>query len=227
MTISGTRVIFPGDEQEVTVRTKNKGNTPALVQVWVDDGRSEADVNTMKVPFVITPPVYRVEPGKGQSLRLIYNNMTLPKDKESVFWLNLLEIPPVYKGPAKDRLELAFRTRIKIFYRPKSLEKSDSPRQAGNLKWSIVRGKNKVKISNPTPYYYSFESIALQSGSKKVNVNSEMLAPFSTAVFTFEKNSPNINTLTGGEFKLLNDYGAILVGTLKASDGGLSLESLK
>jgi len=35
MTIAGTRVIFPGGEQEVTVRTTNKGDKPTLVQVWV------------------------------------------------------------------------------------------------------------------------------------------------------------------------------------------------
>lgn len=227
MTISGTRVIFPGGEQEVTVRTVNKGNAPALVQVWVDDGHSEADVNTVKIPFIVTPPVYRVEPGKGQSLRLIYNNMLLPGDKESVFWLNMLEIPPVYKGPAKDRLELAFRTRIKIFYRPKSLSNSDSSGQADKLKWVIDRVGKKLKINNPTPYYYSFESINLLSGSQKQGVHSDMVSPFSSSEFSFTKNSTNLGNVTGGEFRLLNDYGAILVGSLKASGESLTFEGFK
>ena len=94
MTISGTRVIFPGNEREKTVRTTNKGTTPLLVQVWVDDGGKNDDINNIKVPFTVTPPVYRIEPGKGQSIRLIYNGMSLPQDRESVFWFNLLEIPP-------------------------------------------------------------------------------------------------------------------------------------
>lgn len=227
MTISGTRVIFPGGEQEVTVRTVNKGDAPALVQVWVDDGDSQADVNAMKVPFVVTPPVYRVEPGKGQSLRLIYNNMALPGDKESVFWLNMLEIPPVYKGPAKDRLELAFRTRIKIFYRPKSLSKSDSSAQADKLKWAIDRVGKKLKINNPTPYYFSFESINLLSGSQKQSVHSDMVSPFSSSEFTLTKNSGPLGNVTGGEFRLLNDYGAILVGSLKASGDSLDFVGFK
>lgn len=225
MTISGTRVIFPGSEKEVTVRTMNKGNTPALVQVWVDDGNTHADVNSMKVPFMITPPVYRVEPGKGQSLRLIYNNMTLPQDRESVYWLNMLEIPPMYKGPAKDRLELAFRTRIKIFYRPKSIEKSDSTQKIGELKWTIEN--KKLKINNPTPYFYSFDSITLYAGSQRISVNSNMVAPLSTSELTFSKNTPVTGSITRGEFGLLNDYGATLIGSLKAIGNGLSFEQFK
>ncbi|QGU85833.1 fimbria/pilus periplasmic chaperone [Erwinia sorbitola] len=227
MTISGTRVIFPGDEKEVTVRTTNKGDTPALVQVWVDDGNANADVNSMKVPYMVTPPVYRVEPGKGQSLRLIYNNMVLPKDRESISWLNMLEIPPAYKGPAKDRLELAFRTRIKIFYRPKALDKSSSASQTEDLKWAVDNGSKKVKVTNPTPYYFSFDSMTIYSGSKSVNVDADMVAPFSTSEFDFEKNAPAIGNVTGAEFKLLNDYGAIIVGKLKASGNGLTLENYK
>ena len=36
--ITGTRVIYPEMEREVTVKLNNDGNTPALVQVWLDDG---------------------------------------------------------------------------------------------------------------------------------------------------------------------------------------------
>lgn len=117
MTISGTRIVFPGDEKETSVRTTNKGSQPALVQVWVDDGKADADINAVKIPFVVTPPVYRVEPGRGQSVRLVYNGMNLPQDRESVYWFNMLEIPPAPAGAVKkNRLELAFRTRIKIFF---------------------------------------------------------------------------------------------------------------
>lgn len=117
MTISGTRIIFPGSEKDVSVRTNNKGNQPALVQVWVDDGKTDSILIQVKVPFVVTPPVYRVEPGRGQSVRLVYNGMVLPQDRESVYWFNMLEIPPApVSSVKKNRLELAFRTRIKIFF---------------------------------------------------------------------------------------------------------------
>lgn len=66
MTISGTRVIFPAAQKEVNIRTNNKGAEPALVQVWVDDGSSNTKINDVKIPFMVTPPVFRVEGGKGR-----------------------------------------------------------------------------------------------------------------------------------------------------------------
>lgn len=138
-------MFFPGNEREHMVRTNNKSSSPLLVQVWVDDGTTNGDINKLKVPFTVTPPVYRVEPGKGQSVRLIYNGMTLPQDRESVFWFNMLEIPPVNESVAdKDRLELAFRTRIKIFYRP-SILKASALREFNSIKWQVISPRKESK----------------------------------------------------------------------------------
>lgn len=222
MTISGTRVIFPGSEREQVVRTNNQGNQPELVQVWVDDGSTSNDVNKMKVPFLVTPPVYRVEPGKGQSIRLIYNGMSLPQDKESVFWFNMLEIPPVEKGEKNsDQLELAFRTRIKIFYRPKILE-SSSAFQIDKLKWSIIDGGKSgsgIKIDNPTPYYFSFDSASIKSGSKSYPLEIDMLSPFSSKEIHPRSRLPMGVNITELSFRLLNDYGAAIDGALNFKNG--------
>jgi len=222
MTISGTRVIFPGGEREQVVRTNNQGNQPELVQVWVDDGSTGNDVNGMKIPFLVTPPVYRVEPGKGQSVRLIYNGMSLPQDKESVFWFNMLEVPPVQKDTKhSDRLELAFRTRIKIFYRPKVLD-SSSAYQIDKLKWSIIDGGKKgggVKINNPTPYYFSFDSASIKSGNKNYAMEIDMVSPFSSKeIYPRNNLSAGVN-VTDLSFRLLNDYGAAVDGTLNFKNG--------
>ncbi|WP_447878353.1 fimbria/pilus periplasmic chaperone, partial [Serratia fonticola] len=121
--ISGTRVIYPSDAKEVSVKISNVGPSPVLLQSWIDSGDANAKPSAIKVPFVLTPPMNRVEAGKGQTLRISYAGGTLPMDKESVFWLNVLEVPA--KSQAKtdeNKLQMAFRTRIKLFYRPASLE---------------------------------------------------------------------------------------------------------
>lgn len=208
MTISGTRVIFPAAQKEVNIRTNNKGAGPALVQVWVDDGSSNAKINDITIPFMVTPPVFRVEGGKGQSVRMIYNGMALPQDKESVFWFNMLEIPAVQKDSAdKNKLELGFRTRIKIFYRPTSLD-SSSAQQQEKLQWELVNDGQKgqgVKVTNPTPYYFSFDSGTVTTGGNKVDLDTAMLAPLSTLVF-YPKNK--VSGISAMSYKLLNDYGA-------------------
>ncbi|ARB86381.1 pilus assembly protein [Yersinia intermedia] len=219
MTISGTRVIFPAAQKEVNIRTNNKGAEPALVQVWVDDGSSNTKINDVKIPFMVTPPVFRVEGGKGQSVRMIYNGMALPQDKESVFWFNMLEIPAVQKENSdKNKLELAFRTRIKIFYRPTTLD-SSSEQQKEKLQWELVNDSQKgqgVKVTNPTPYYFSFDSGDVTAGGKKVELNTEMLAPHSTLVF-YPKNK--VSGISAMNYKLLNDYGAAIEENLSFVQG--------
>lgn len=211
MTISGTRIIFPAAEREQTVRTTNKGHSPLLVQVWVDDGSKNDDINSIKVPFTVTPPVYRVEPGRGQSIRLIYNGMVLPQDRESVFYFNLLEIPPVdEKVKNTDRLELAFRTRIKIFYRPTVLTGS-SYKDINKVRWEVISPTKGIKVTNPTPYYFSFDSAFITSGGVNYPLSVDMVAPFSSRDFPVQLkgHAPPV-TVNGAGVSLISDYGSVI-----------------
>jgi len=219
MTISGTRIIFPGGEREQTVRTSNKGKTPLLVQVWVDDGGKNDDINSIKVPYTVTPPVYRVDPGKGQSVRLIYNGMNLPQDRESVFWFNMLEIPPMNEeSKDTDRLELAFRTRIKIFYRP-SVLKSSSSQEIGKLTWESLGAGKGIKVNNPTPYYFSFDSGSLMSGTEKKTLAVDMIAPFSSKVFLPENKGSTSGIISSAIVSIINDYGSLIEYRLIPASG--------
>jgi chaperone protein EcpD len=38
VTVGGTRVVYPLDQREVTVKLDNDSAAPSLVQVWIDDG---------------------------------------------------------------------------------------------------------------------------------------------------------------------------------------------
>lgn len=131
--ISGTRVIYKSNEKSVNVRLENKGNNPLLVQSWLDTGDDSAEPGSITVPFTATPPVSRIDAKRGQTIKLMYTaSSPLPKDRESVFWFNVLEVPPkpdADKVANQSLLQLAFRTRIKLFYRPEGLNglPSDAP----------------------------------------------------------------------------------------------------
>ena len=86
MVIDGTRIIFPGDKKEIAVRATNMGETPSLTQVWVDDGRVQNQPEKDSAPFIVLPPIVRIEPGKGQSWRLVFNGSRLPQERESLAW---------------------------------------------------------------------------------------------------------------------------------------------
>lgn len=80
--INGTRVIYPGDDSEITVQVTNNGKRPVLVQSWLDTGDSQATPDTITTPFVLTPPINRLDAGKAQSLRVAAISTTsLPKDR--------------------------------------------------------------------------------------------------------------------------------------------------
>ena len=134
--ISGTRVIYPQSAKDVTVKMENRGTKPLLVQSWLDDGRDTVNPQELKLPFIVTPPVSRIDPSKGQTVRITWTQQPLAQDRESLFWFNVLEVPPKAKdGDSQNVLQLAFRTRIKMFFRPDGLP-GDPAIAAGNLKWS-------------------------------------------------------------------------------------------
>src|SRR5471030_1046090 len=151
--ISGTRVIYPAGQKEVTVKLDNVGNAPVLIQSWIDNGDADAKPEKISVPFILTPPINRVEPKKGQTLRLSYTGAPLPNNKESVFWLNVLEIPAKAKTEGQDNyLQVAFRSRIKLFFRPQGL--AGNPNDAvKSVTWKP--DANGVVANNPTPYFVS------------------------------------------------------------------------
>lgn len=198
--ITGTRVVYPSDAKEVSVKISNKGSAPVLIQSWLDNGDTKAKPDTIKVPFTLTPPINRVEPASGQTLRIRGLPNTLPADKESIFWLNVLEIPATPKTSAtgKDNyLQVAFRSRIKFFYRPKGL--SGSLKEAANgLQWSHTASGLHVK--NPSPYYVSLVDVIV-NGHK---ADGRMLAPFSEDNYRL--------TAAGSEViaDYVNDYGAVV-----------------
>lgn len=197
--VSGTRVIYPSDAKEVSVKISNVGPSPVLLQSWIDNGDANAKPAAIKVPFVLTPPMNRVESGKGQTLRISYAGGSLPMDKESVFWLNVLEVPA--KSQAKtgeNKLQMAFRTRIKLFYRPKGLE-GNANDAAKAVTWSTQGGK--VQANNPTPYYVSFVNLSV-NGKK---LDNAMVAPRSTLALNLAGNAGNKISAS-----FVNDYGAVI-----------------
>ncbi|WP_438436293.1 fimbrial biogenesis chaperone [Klebsiella pneumoniae] len=68
--VNGTRFIYPGNEKEITVQLSNNADRPALAQAWLDNGDADATPDTITTPFIITPPISRVDAKSGQTLRI-------------------------------------------------------------------------------------------------------------------------------------------------------------
>ncbi|KVN74702.1 fimbria/pilus periplasmic chaperone [Burkholderia ubonensis] len=218
--ITGTRVIYPEKSREVDVRLSNVGKTPVLVQSWIDDGHAEASPDEIKVPFVLMPAVFRVDPNKGQTLRVMYTGDALPEDRESVYWFNVLEIPPK-PTTAEDQnlMQLAFRTRIKLFYRPAALENSGPEQAREQLAWKVIRddkGGSVLRVDNRSPYYMTLSTVTAKVGGKDVQFDSAMVAPFGHQEFVAKSDADKLVAPAAISYELLNDYGAGVKGTATA-----------
>ncbi|MDD5411254.1 MAG: fimbria/pilus periplasmic chaperone [Methylobacter sp.] len=217
--IDGTRVVYPGQKREVTVNVHNNGEAPSLVQTWLDAGNPQAKPGEDKVPFLLTPPLFRLDPTKGQSLRLFYTQEPLPADRESLFWLNVLDIPPRESATPDmpNKLEFAFKHRIKLFFRPDKLPgtAADAPAQ---LTWKLVAkdGKVGLEVSNPTPYHVSFNQVTVIAGGASLSANADMVSPFASRTFELSKQEVEPAGSLQVDYSFINDYGGITKGTFKA-----------
>ncbi len=222
VTISGTRIIFPGANKDVIVKLNNRDDqAPQLVQVWIDDGVQITDINNANLPFILTPPIARIEPNKGQSIRVIYNGMKLPQDRESVYYFNMLEIPSEDTENLEQKLEIAFKTRMKLFYRPASLNAS-SIQVLDKLQIQQVTNNTKgvgIKIGNPTPYYFSFSTAFAVINGQKVELDLDMVPPLTTIESYPMKQAMPSGNLSEVNYELLNDYGSNINKKLVKGNG--------
>ncbi|WP_019467368.1 fimbrial biogenesis chaperone [Dyella japonica] len=209
ITINGTRVVYPADQREVSLSMVNDGKETRLIQAWVDDGNASERPESSKAPFMITPPMARVDPGKGQTLRIMYTGADLPQDRETVFWLNILEIPPKPKAgtdQADNYMQLAVRSRMKLFYRPKDLQ-GTADGAIDQLSWRIVQeGKGySAECTNNTPYNVSFSDIIFKGSKPEQSVSKGGMCPAKgkiTAPVTGSADASNKMIVT-----VINDFG--------------------
>lgn len=150
--IGGTRVIFDGAKKEASISVDNADSAPFLIQSWIDTPEGKAD----KAPFIITPPLYRLDGGQKNIERIVMAG-SLPQEQESLFWLNIKAIPSATKQD--NSLQIAVKTRIKLIYRPVNLHASTPEEQVGKLTWQ--RKGNEIQVTNPTPYVINFNEITV------------------------------------------------------------------
>lgn len=188
--VQGTRFVFPSKEREITVSMSNKGKQPVLMQTWVDRGDAASEPQSADGPFLLTPPIFRLNPDKGQSVRVVFaGDESLPKDRESVFWLNTLEIPAIPRDAAKSNyMQLAIKSRFKLFYRPVGLP-SDPDAAPATVTWQVLpgpKGGHVLRGQNPGAYFTSYAKLSLVVDGKSYDAASGMIGPFDQHDFALD-----------------------------------------
>ncbi|WP_413495948.1 fimbria/pilus periplasmic chaperone [Morganella psychrotolerans] len=190
--LGATRVIYPLNAKQTSLSVINHSPKERfLINSWVENE------NGKEKNFVITPPLFVMEPNSENTLRIVNLADNLPKDRESVFWLNVKAIPSVDKDSleGKNVLQLAILSRIKLFVRPDNLS-IQTEDAAEKIKFNQKGGT--IYIDNPSPYYTTLVNIVLD-GHPLDNV---MVAPFT--IHQIQGKSGQKLT-----YQSINDYGGL------------------
>ncbi|ANO92591.1 fimbria/pilus periplasmic chaperone [Escherichia coli] len=181
--LGATRVIYNPVSSGETLTIINDRDYPMLVQseVLSEDRKSPA-------PFVVTPPLFRLDGKQSSRLRIVRTGGDFPMDRESLQWVCVKGIPPKVGDKwagEQDRdkkktdqitvdVQMSVSSCIKLFVRPPAV-KGRTDDVAGKVEWQKVG--NRLKGTNPTPFYINLSE--LKVGDKNVNEH-HYIAPFSS-----------------------------------------------
>lgn len=202
-----TRVIYYAGGKSTIAGIQNLSKKPFLVKTEILSDINQDEQENPTVPFVVTPPLFRLEPESQYIVRILAQGTTnLPTDRESVFYLSFLAIPSTPQPEQKAepvviaQVSVGMQTLIKVFYRPAQLSISAHEAQS-KLKFHSIR--ESVVMENPTPYYLTLNSLSLKGQRINLVQSGAMVAPFSKK--TYQVNGGD----QGVQYTVINDYGAV------------------
>lgn len=204
--VYGTRFVFEESMQEIEIEIKNSEKRASLVQVWLENDTPE---NQASIPFTPIPPLFKMPKNSEQTVKVIKNKANLAKDRETLFYISFLDIPPKDKSLTKDDsfIEISVQSAFKFFYRPKL--KMERAKAEQNIHWRLVT-KNKVvfiEAKNQSPYFISLDALKFEHKNKSYEAKSKMLAPFSTTSFKLENFKLPATTKGKIKFISIDDFG--------------------
>lgn len=211
--VGRTRLIMEEGQQERSLTLANTNDYPVIVQTWVDNGEGSNAPDAVVSAMMPLPGAFRLQPDEIRHLRVLYTNDPLPGDRESVFWLNLYEIPLLHADPDTEqaRLLVGINTQIKIFYRPKNLPSSsgDVGRQLAFRLEKTADGWVLV-CRNGSPYFASFAALDVTIGDRRIEAAQApdmMTPPMSERRYPLSSLVPDV--AAGGEagYILIDDSG--------------------
>lgn len=200
--VEGTRVIIHQGERSVSLTLSNSEKQPTMVQIWSDNGDPLTPPEKTTTPLIAVPPVFSMKPGEVRVVQLFLTSTgALSKDKESLFWLNIYQIPPnTARVSGTRQVVLPLRLRMKVFIRPEGVD--DPVEQDGNkLRFSLQTTQNgqQMVVTNPTSWHMTLTNMSFV-GSRIGGVMVEPASSVSIPVAPGKGARP-------WSYELINDLG--------------------
>lgn len=177
VTLGKTRLVYHESDDSIALQLNNYDKIPYLLQSWValtPDNLSSTQAVKQDVPFIVTPPLFRMNGGDKNELNIVKTSTLLPQDRESVFYLNVKAIPG-RADKESSSLMIAVKSTLKLFYRPSTLSDERVAEAWGQLTFGQNGGE--LTVSNPSPYFITLYSLTVNDAAVKVEKNA-MIPPF-------------------------------------------------
>ncbi|WP_260627336.1 molecular chaperone [Pseudomonas protegens] len=218
LSIVGTRFIYPEGLSALSIRVGNLGSSPLLLQAWLDKGDASVDPSRLAVPFVLSPPLSRLDPQQRAVLSVRYSGDPLPKDRESVFWINALEVPSLQPMDG-NQLRFAYRLRMKLLYRPKGLS-GTADTAVTQMSWRLRPGVAAdagltLEARNPTPYFVSLAALEVATERQPQHFQGITVDPFSTLQLPLPGVQARAVGPTEIRYQVATDSGETLSGSVQ------------
>lgn len=179
--VNASRVVHVEGTGPARVRIQNTGERAALIQTWIDTGDSTAAPEHQRAPLITTPPLFRLDSGKRTDIHVrAVDTASLPADRESLLWLNIMDVPTRKGGQKKSAFEFAVRWRLKVFHRPIGLPGSQEAAAAA-VQWDVVEemdGNLSLRARNPSAYYVSLRELGLAGQMLPLAATQAQIPPY-------------------------------------------------
>ncbi len=209
VSIGQTRVLFEGSRKSEKVTVTNHSGRVYLINSRVLSMPDRMDSETDSLPFMVTPPLFRLESGSRNTLLVVRNDTSaLPSDRESVFYLSVLAIPAVSKPSDNDgadymmqpRMSVGIRSVIKLFYRPSELPITAAEAQE-KLHFTVKDGM--LHVENTTPYYLTLAELLTDGTPVDVREQNPMIPPYTGRDYRMKGRVSEVS------WSVIDDYGGI------------------
>jgi len=220
--LSESRLVYPVGARQVEMTITNDGQRLITAQAWVDADEIQARPEDTQAPFLVSPPVSKIQPGKSQTLRISYTGAPTTGDRETLYYLNILDIAsPPEKNAGANYMRMNVRSRFKVFYRPAGLA-GDPVAAAKALVWKIGEGvvphlpgtsahsqqTLELIAENLSPYFLSLINVRLMRGKEVLHsFQTAMANPFGHVRLNISNPNQAWRQATAVEYELIDDHG--------------------
>lgn len=200
--LGASRLIYDPASNGTTLTVTNPQDYPILIQSQALDENKKN-----KAPFVVTPPLMRLDGHQSSRLRIVRTGGNFRTDRESLQWLCVKGIPPktgdewAQDNDNKDKvslnLQVSINNCIKLLVRPDAI-KSHPDDVENRLKWQMHG--NKLTAKNDSPLYINISELKINGSAIR---DIHYVPPFASYDFTL----PSAAARKIIEWKIVNDYG--------------------